>query len=297
MKAFGDRLRQAREAKGVSVRAVADSTRISERYLHALERGDLEELPGGVFDKGYIKSYAELLDIDPRPLLESYGIEERKRGLGTPEHERQELTRLTQLADNRSSVRRGRAALDPARFLVALLGVALVGLVAATAWLIFRGRTPAAAPTPLSEDSATLTRSLSTGETSPAAPREEPVAVREPAPATPNQLSISQAGVGTGVVERSLVGRNDRFPEGAQVWFWTRIVGGKSGDRVFHVWIHEGRTHMNAELRVGGSHWRTYSTLELPAGTVGEWVVEVRAANGTVLAQEKFLCVSSDDGA
>ena len=268
----------------MSIRAVAASTRISERYLHALERSELEALPGGVFDKGYIKSYAELLDIDPKPLLESYGIEERKR---------QELTQLT---DARSPTRRGRAGLNPARFLVAILCAALVGLVAATAWLIFRGPTPADAPNPLSEDSATLSRSLSTEETMPAAPREEPVTIREPAPATPNPLTISQVGVGTGVVERSLVGRNDRFPEGAQVWFWTRIVGGKSGDRVRHVWIHEGRTRMNAELRVGGSHWRTYSTLELPAGTAGEWVVEVRAANGTVLAQEKFLCVSRHDG-
>lgn len=80
MKAFGDRLREAREARGVSVRAVATSTRITERYLHALERSDLEALPGGVFDKGYIKSYAQFLDIDPKPLLESYGIEERGRG-------------------------------------------------------------------------------------------------------------------------------------------------------------------------------------------------------------------------
>jgi len=81
---------------------------------------ELEALPGGVFGRGYIKSYAELLDIDPKPLLESYGIEERKR---------QELSQLTQLADART--RRGSAGLDPARFLVAILCAALVGLVAA----------------------------------------------------------------------------------------------------------------------------------------------------------------------
>jgi len=288
MKAFGDRLRDAREAKGVSVRAVATSTRISERYLHALERTDLEALPGGVFDKGYIKSYAQFLDIDPKPLLESYGIEERKRGRGTPEQQRQELA---QLADARSRTRHGRAALDPARFLVALLGVAFVGLVAGTAWLIFRDPTPASEPNPLSEDSATLTRSLSTGEKTPAAPAEEAVAAAESL-ASPTTLTIPQMGVGTGVVERNLVGQSDRFAEGTQVWFWTRIVGGKSGDRVRHVWIHAGRIHMTAELRVGGPHWRTYSTLELPEGTAGDWVVESRAADGTVLAQEKFLCVS-----
>ena len=269
MKAFGDRLGQAREAKGVSIAAVAKSTRISDRYLYALERSDLEALPGGVFDKGYIKSYAQFLDIDPRPLLESYGIEELKRGRGTPEHERQKLAELRQLADARSRARRGRAALDPARFLVALLGVALMSLVAATAWLIFRGPTPASEPNPLSEDSATLTRSLSTGEPTPAAPAEEPVAAAE-SPATPTTLTIPQKGVGTGISERNLVGRSDCFPEGAKVWFWTRIVEGKSEDRVRHVWIHEGRTHMNAELRVGGSHWRTYSTLELPVGAAGD---------------------------
>ncbi len=298
MKAFGDRLRQAREAKGVSIRAVAESTRISEPYLHALERSDLEALPGGVFDKGYIKSYAQFLDIDPKPLLESYGIEELKRGRGTPEHERQKLAELGQLADARSRTRRRRAAWDRSPFLV-LMGVAFVSLVGATIWLIFRGPTPAAEPKTLSEESATLTRSLSTGEKTPAAPAEEPVGAVEAAqrsPATPTALTIPQMGVGTGISERNLVGRSDRFPEGAKVWFWTRIVGGKSGDRVRHVWMHEGRTHMNAELRVGGSHWRTYSTLELPVGAAGDWVVEVRASDGTVLAHEKFLCISVHEG-
>ena len=243
----------------MSIRAVAQSTRISERYLHALERSDLEALPGGVFDKGYIKSYAQFLDIDPKPLLKSYGIEELKRGRGTPEHERQKLAELGQIADARSRTRRRRAAWDRSPFLV-LMGVAFVSLVGATIWLIFRGPTLAAEPKTLSEESATLTRSLSTGEKTPAAPAEETVGAVEAAqrsPATPTALTIPQMGVGTSNSERNLVGRSDRFPEGAKVWFWTRIVGGKSGDRVRHVWMHEGRTHMNAELRVGGSHWRT----------------------------------------
>lgn len=278
MKAFGDRLREAREAKSVSIRTIASSTRISERYLHALERSDLEALPGRVFDKGYINSYAEILGLDPKPLLESYGIEERKR------------QELTELADAPS------AASAPRRFSLALLGAALVGLVAATAWVLFRDPPPVAAPHLLSEDPATVTRALSSEETSPAVREEEPDAVPERAAATPSPLTISEAAVGTGIVERNLVGRNDRFPEGAQVWLWTRIVGGKSGGRVFHVWIHEGRTRMNVELRVGGSHWRTYSTLELPADAAGEWVVEVRAAAGIVLARAKFLCVSRHDG-
>lgn len=295
MKAFGDRLKQARETQGVSVRAVAQSTRISERYLHALERSDLEALPGSVFDKGYIKSYAQFLDIDPKPLLESYGIEERKRGRGTPERKRKELAELSRLVGARSRTRRRRAAWDRTPLRVLLMGGAFVSLVGVTAWLIFRGPTPAAEPNALSTGSAAVTRSLSTEEKTLAAPAEETVGARR-SPATSTALTIPQIGVGTGISERNLVGRSDRFAEGAKVWFWTRIVGGESGDRVRHVWIHDGRTHMNAELRVGGWHWRTYSALELPVGTTGEWVVEVRASDGTVLAQVKFLCVSPHEG-
>lgn len=289
MKAFGNRLKEAREAKGVTLRAVANSTRISQRYLEALEQSDLEALPGGVFDKGYIKSYAQFLDIDPKPLLESYRVEERRAGLGTPEAEREKLDELARL------VRSGPRAptRQPAYLLIALAGVALVTLIAAALWIALRGSTPTANPKPLSEESATVTRSLTT----PAEPAEpQPQPPTEPASSPTSAITIPQMGVGTGIAERNLVGRNDRFPEGAKVWLWTRVVGAESGEQIRHVWSHRGRVYMNATLRIGASHWRTYSTLELPTGTAGEWTVEVRSPDGTVLAQQTFQCITPHEG-
>ena len=83
---FGDRLRQGREARGVTFDAVLKETRIARRYLDALERSDLEALPGGAFNRGYIRSYAKFVGFDPLPILEAYAAAERMLG-GTAEGE------------------------------------------------------------------------------------------------------------------------------------------------------------------------------------------------------------------
>jgi ribosome-binding protein aMBF1 (putative translation factor) len=55
---LGARLRQAREARGVSLRELSDQTRIARRYLEAIEQDDYKELPGGIFTRSFIKAYA-----------------------------------------------------------------------------------------------------------------------------------------------------------------------------------------------------------------------------------------------
>ena len=101
-------------------------------------------------------------------------------------------------------------------------------------------------------------------------------------------------GVGTGVADRQLVGRGDRFEKGGRVWFWTRVVGGRAGDTIRHVWIREDREVASMELSVGGSHWRTQSRKTLRGRAVGAWAVEARDAEGRVLARAEFSCVPRD---
>ena len=48
---FGSKLREARERKGVSLREIANATKISVRALEALERNDISHLPGGIFSR------------------------------------------------------------------------------------------------------------------------------------------------------------------------------------------------------------------------------------------------------
>ena len=62
---FGGKLRQARERRGISLRQIAASTKISAAALEALERNDISKLPGGIFSRAFVRSYAVEVGLDP----------------------------------------------------------------------------------------------------------------------------------------------------------------------------------------------------------------------------------------
>ncbi|MFN2103243.1 MAG: helix-turn-helix domain-containing protein [Candidatus Promineifilaceae bacterium] len=72
MDELGQILRQARENKGLSLEEVNEQTRISVRYLEALENGDYSALPTATHTRGFLRNYARFLDLEPQPLVERY---------------------------------------------------------------------------------------------------------------------------------------------------------------------------------------------------------------------------------
>ncbi|WP_029215495.1 helix-turn-helix domain-containing protein [Kallotenue papyrolyticum] len=80
MSQLGARLREAREARGLTIAEVASETRILPRYLQALEEGDFEQLPGDVYARGFIRNYAQFLDLPADELIQLY---RRERGAPT----------------------------------------------------------------------------------------------------------------------------------------------------------------------------------------------------------------------
>jgi cytoskeletal protein RodZ len=64
MGSFGDKLKKERELRGVSLREIADGTKISVRFLQALEEDRIEALPGGLFPRAFAKQYALFLGLD-----------------------------------------------------------------------------------------------------------------------------------------------------------------------------------------------------------------------------------------
>lgn len=62
---LGGRLRQARERRNLSLRQVASSTKISVGILEALEQNDLKRLPGGLFSRAFVRSFASEVGLDP----------------------------------------------------------------------------------------------------------------------------------------------------------------------------------------------------------------------------------------
>lgn len=69
---IGEKLRQAREERGISISEVAEQTRISALYLESIENDNYKPLPGGIFNKGFVKSYAKFIGIDEQEALTDY---------------------------------------------------------------------------------------------------------------------------------------------------------------------------------------------------------------------------------
>jgi cytoskeletal protein RodZ len=69
---FGASFRKARESLGVSLDQIAIETRISTRFLLAIENEDFRRLPGGIFNRGFIRTYAERIGLDPEEAVAEY---------------------------------------------------------------------------------------------------------------------------------------------------------------------------------------------------------------------------------
>jgi cytoskeletal protein RodZ len=69
---FGDKFRKERERQGIKLEDVSNSTKIGSRMLHAIEDEHFDQLPGGVFNKGFIRAYAKYLGLDEEETIASY---------------------------------------------------------------------------------------------------------------------------------------------------------------------------------------------------------------------------------
>src|SRR5579875_4214454 len=69
---FGSDLQQQRVKRGVELEAIAASTRVSIRYLRALEDERSSDLPGGVFNKGILRSYCQFVGLEEREWMDRF---------------------------------------------------------------------------------------------------------------------------------------------------------------------------------------------------------------------------------
>jgi cytoskeleton protein RodZ len=75
--AFGEHLKREREMRGVSLEEISAATRINTRYLAALESETWSDLPGGVFNRGFIRSVGRYLGLDEDNLVAEYELHTR----------------------------------------------------------------------------------------------------------------------------------------------------------------------------------------------------------------------------
>jgi cytoskeletal protein RodZ len=97
MASFGKELRRERELRRISLREVAEATKVNLRYLQALENDDFEQLPGGVFNRGFVRAYAQFVGIDPDDWVNAYLLQEKDQDGQEKERERGPLRRTRPL--------------------------------------------------------------------------------------------------------------------------------------------------------------------------------------------------------
>ncbi len=133
---FGPHLKEAREARGLSLRQLATVTKISVVALESLERGDFSRLPGGIFSRAFVRAYAIEVGLDPEQTVQTFLAEfERTERRRAHERPKPEVT-----ADDRAFLERQRKARQLLR--AGLIWIA-VTVVAVVVWKVMSRATPA----------------------------------------------------------------------------------------------------------------------------------------------------------
>jgi len=131
---FGEELRREREIRGISLKEISDATKISKRFLEAIERNDHKTLPAPVFTRGFVREYARYLGLNSEDIVNRYNF----AAAGDDRIEQStHLERLTQpqalpLPANRAPVRKSipppYARIDRNVYILAVIVAALAAL-------------------------------------------------------------------------------------------------------------------------------------------------------------------------
>jgi cytoskeleton protein RodZ len=91
---FGERLKREREMREVTLKEVTTATRIGPRFLEALENEEWDKLPGGIFNRGFVRSIARFLGLDEENLLAEYDMARGEQSLPVPQPYENKIPRL-----------------------------------------------------------------------------------------------------------------------------------------------------------------------------------------------------------
>lgn len=84
MPTLGEELRRVREEKGMNLREVSDATHIGSRFLQAIESDNYSILPGGIFNRGFVRSYARYVGMDEEQAMLLYNQQLESQGGEAP---------------------------------------------------------------------------------------------------------------------------------------------------------------------------------------------------------------------
>lgn len=168
---LGGQLRRAREAHNLSLRDISDQTRISRRYLEAIEADDYKNLPGGIFNRSFVKAFAKIVGMNEAEAVRAY--DRTARAQGEPE----------EVATSRQPARiymEGEPTRSPFVTLLLsglILAIISLGVYAALHWYQRRNESQAKPPPRTSAPVVTANQPTAAPQTAPS-PAPAPVAAQ-----------------------------------------------------------------------------------------------------------------------
>ncbi|MGH9869668.1 MAG: DUF2914 domain-containing protein [Candidatus Polarisedimenticolia bacterium] len=288
---------------GLRLEDVARATGLGIEDIQALLRDDFSALPGEDVVRRGLQSFAWLVEVDPDQVLADFREERQRSAAASPRPEPPNLPKPSKPSmPSKAPARRAARIVVPALVVLTVAAAAFIfwprasaptksGPAPAVALLRVPASEPARAPVTVKEpvkEPARIAPPLPAPPAPPSVPRESAPVLKPPIGAS--GVSVPEHGVGRRIARLELVGETSRFTEGERVYFWTRVQGGSAGQRIDHVWIHDGVEALRVPVRLGGVRWRAHSYKLMNARSAGSWAVEARDKTGRVLARSEFTC-------
>jgi cytoskeleton protein RodZ len=176
---FGERLRREREMRGISLDNIAAATKIGTRLLRALEEEHFELLPGGIFNKGFVRAYAKYLGLNEDEAVADYLQAAGESGPDPRLIAEQNASRIDRGSDELGNSRPSRFPLIPVLILLAVIAAGWGG------WKMYQDRQSARAGR---NEAATAVGPSAGAKSDAAAPPAESASAAN-APASQNQVA------------------------------------------------------------------------------------------------------------
>lgn len=182
MASLGQQLKQAREERGLTIQQIADNTHIGSRFLQAIESDDYSILPGGVFNRAFVRKFAGQVGFDQEQAVKLYDEQLAEMG-GEPT--KSSYLGLGDEIEAQSSSGNG--------LLLAFIAVVVLGAILYAAYLAFspsriHSETSLVVPTPEPQSTATPTSAASPGAS--ASPEGSPSPEASPSATPANELRV-----------------------------------------------------------------------------------------------------------
>jgi len=252
---IGTLLKQVREGKEIPIEEASRDTKISLRYLMAIEDGRWRDLPGSTYTKGYLHIYADYLGLNAKEIIRQY------------EQEQGDIPYITPFIAKKSK--------KPKIYLV-YIGIFVLLLACVLGFLYKR---------PFYKQEITPKKEKIPKEAmAKVSLREDPKLQSQPPRLNVTSIKtfrekmwVRRVSICKGIKNREPINPGTVFSikDNLPIYCFTEICGAKGPQKIRHVWYYKDKKIMTTVLAVNGPRWRTWSKKTISRDLKGPWHIEI----------------------